>query len=53
MYKKLHLHEFEGTTNKVFAHMHKYSGTSSKNPDFDGHSHYFSGYAEEVQGHVH
>ncbi|NLM43820.1 MAG: hypothetical protein GX201_07410 [Clostridiales bacterium] len=53
MYEKLHLHEFDGVTNKILKHQHKYSGTSSKNPDFKGHSHYFSGYIEEVKGHTH
>lgn len=53
MYDKLHLHEIEGITNSIFKHQHKYSGTASKNPDFDGHTHYFSGYAEEIRGHTH
>lgn len=53
MYEKLHLHEFDGITNKVLKHQHKYSGTSSKNPNFKGHNHYFSGYVEEVNGHTH
>ncbi|MDD2481823.1 MAG: YmaF family protein [Lutispora sp.] len=53
MYEKLHLHEFDGITNKVFMHEHKYAGTSSKNPDFDGHTHYFSGYVEDVKDHIH
>lgn len=53
MYKKLHLHSYEDITNKVFRHEHKYSGVTTKNPDFDGHSHYMSGYTEDVRGHVH
>ena len=32
MCEKLHLHEFDGVTNKILKHQHKYSGTSSKNP---------------------
>ncbi len=53
MYDKLHLHCCEGETGKTYRHKHKFSGITSKNPDFNGHTHYVSGYLEDVLGHIH
>ena len=53
MYDKLHLHSCEGLTNKVYKHEHKYTAITTKNPDFNGHTHYMSGYLEDVKGHIH
>ena len=53
MYDELHSHSFEGKTSKKASHYHDYSGTTTKNPDFDGHAHYMSGYTGEEAQHAH
>lgn len=53
MYDMLHLHSYDGKTNRVYKHEHKYAGVTSKNPDFKGHTHYMSGYTEDIKGHIH
>lgn len=53
MYDELHKHNFENKTSKTSSHFHDYSGITTKNPDFEGHVHYMSGYTSENNGHVH
>ena len=53
MYDELHAHSFESRTGKAAGHFHSFSGTTTRNPDFDGHVHYMSGYTTKENEHVH
>ncbi len=53
MYDILHLHNFDGATSAIHKHVHKFSGVTTKNPNFKRHTHYMTGYTEDICGHIH
>lgn len=53
MANELHSHYLEGITGVADNHVHKYTGETSKDPDFPGHHHYMAGYVKHADGHTH
>ncbi|HZK54787.1 MAG TPA: DUF5661 family protein [Desulfosporosinus sp.] len=48
-----HTHYFQGTTNKILGHSHRYYGESSEAPNLAGHFHEISGCTTKDDGHRH
>lgn len=48
-----HKHYFQGTTNEILGHSHRYYGISSEAPDLAGHFHEISGCTTKDDGHRH
>lgn len=48
-----HTHIYHGTTSIADRHDHRFSGTTSKDPDTMGHSHFIEGNTAENGNHTH
>jgi hypothetical protein len=48
-----HEHYFQGTTNEILGHSHRYYGESTEAPDLAGHFHEISGCTTKDDGHRH
>lgn len=53
MQNELHSHVYQSTTGVADNHAHRYSGETSKEPDYPGHYHHMSGYVRFADGHTH
>lgn len=53
MYEGLHTHGFRDITSFNFGHTHKFSGTTSLDPNFPGHVHQMAAVTTFNDGHIH
>lgn len=53
MSNELHTHSYHGVTSIADHHDHRFYGTTSKDPDIMGHSHFIEGHTLESGNHTH